>query len=226
MKPIQVYNWPSTKKLYVGKSGCGKTTLFWEHFLGERARVKFIFDHKAMEFSLRFGNRPIFDADDLMDATERGGTVCFSPAKMFPGEPVRGFEFFCEFVFAACEKIRGRKLLVVDELQKLVTTKSQPKPLLQICDIGRTFQIDCFFMASASNAIHNLVLGQVTECFAFMHGGKNSCEWETDFGFNAGEISCWDEKENPNGLKKGEYIWRNDAGETRRGGQAFSDPKK
>lgn len=209
---VQVYDWKSCKKIYLGKSGCGKTTLFWKHFMREKARLKFLFDHKAMEFSLRFKQTPIFDADGLLEATERGGVVCFSPSKMFPGEPEKGFEFFCEFVFAVSEKIKGRKLFVADELQKLVGTRSQPKPLLQICDIGRTYQIDCFFMASASNALHNLVLNQITECFAFQHGGKNSCEWENIFGFDSDEI-C--------NLQRGEYIWRSDTGETHKGGKAF-----
>lgn len=216
---VQVYHWPSCKKLYVGKSGCGKTSLFWKHLQAEKARVRFIYDHKAMEFSLRYLKRkPCFDWDEFIDATARAvegkgnSTVAFCPSELYSGEPDKGFEDFCTLIFELCGKFRGRKIIVADELQKLVGTRSQPKPLLTVCDVGRTHQMDCFFMASASNALHNLVLGQITECYAFLHGNKNSCEWETIFGYEPEELLL---------LKKGEYIWRSDTGEARKGGEAF-----
>jgi len=214
----QVYDWKAWRKLYVGKSGSGKTTLFWEHFNKEKARIKFLYDHKAMEFCLRYKCKPVFEPQGLMDRVsqvierERGGIVAFVPSKMFPGEPEAGFEFFCEFVFAISETFKGRKLIGIDEVHRLVGTASKPKPLLTICDIGRTYQMDCFFMASACNTIHNLVLHQMTEIYAFMQGTKNACDFLEEKGFNREALLS---------LKRGEYHWCDDTGQTATGGKAF-----
>jgi hypothetical protein len=217
-KSFQDYDWPECKKLYIGASGCGKTTLCWEHaFKKEKARVKFIFDHKAMEFSRRYLHTlPVFWPDEMDKLVAQGGTVCFSPSKMFPGRPDEGFDYFCEYVFEASQLFRGRKLLICDELQKLVGTSSKPDQLVNICDIGRTFQIDCFFIASASNAIHNLVLGQMTEAYCFRHGHDRACQWEVDNNFDKEELLA---------LKKGMWLWRNlyKGGDTKRGGKEIPD---
>lgn len=195
---MQNYDAPSVKKLYIGKSGTGKTTLAWQHFTETKARFKFIYDHKAMEFSRRYKIQPCFTLDDMNKILKQGqGTICFVPSKMFPGDSERGFEVFCNFVFNVSEHITGVKLLLVDELQKLVGSFSRPKPLLTICDIGRTYEIYCYFIASASNTIHNLVRGQITECYAFKHSGDT--EWEEKEGFIGNELRE---------LRKGEYQWR------------------
>lgn len=210
---VQDYSWRSTKKLYVGCSGSGKTTLFFQHASREKARVKFWYDHKAMEFSQRFGLKPLFEADELMEQTIKGGNVCFVPSRMFPGKPDEGFAFFCDFVFSVSEQFKGRKLLCADELQRLVGTNSKPDTLLTLCDVGRTYQIDCFFIASSANTIHNLVRHQITEVFAFRQGTKNAVEWLEEKGFDPEKLQT---------LKNGEWLQRNlDTGEAGSGGKAF-----
>ena len=189
MKSYQDYDWEKCQKLYAGISGTGKTSLMWRHFTQEKARVKFLFDHKEMEFSRRYimpkgGPLPAFTADELMERTEkavlenRGGIVAYSPMKEFPGRRDEAFEMFCEWLFAICATFKGRKLFGCDELQAMVDERSKPEPLLVIGDEGRTYQIDCFFITSASNAIHNRVRGQFTEAFCFFHCDKNSCVCE------------------------------------------------
>ena len=210
---FQRYDWPSYKVIYAGKSGCGKTTKCWNDFSEiENARVKVIYDHKAMEFCRRYKLQPIFSEAAFYEAVVKGGIVPFVPSQMFPGDAETGFQWLCEVMFKLCEEFPGRKLFLADELQKLVSTKAEPRALLGLCDIGQTYQIDCFFLTSASNGIHNRVLGQITECFAFQHGNDNACNWENDFGFNNEELF---------GLKKGEWLWRNDSGKTDKGGKSF-----
>lgn len=209
---MQDYDHPSFKLISIGASGTGKTSLIWDSFFKRQARFKFIYDHKAMEFSRRYKIKPCFTVEDMMRVIEQGhGMICFSPAKMFPGEPERGFEVFCNFVFNISEHISGLKLFLCDELQRLVGTNAKPKPLLTICDIGRTYQIDCYFIASAANTIHNLVKGQITQVYCFKH--KGDCEWEVSQGFSEDAIKQ---------LKKGEWCWMDiDTGETKTGGKAF-----
>jgi len=209
----QVYDWPSTKVLSIGKSGSGKTTLAWKLFLERKARFKFIYDHKAMEFSRRYGLRTCFTQDDMFKVLKQGqGTICYSPMKQFPGRAEEGFEVFCKFVFNVSEKIKGVKLLLADELQRLQGTNSRPEALMEICDIGRTFQIDCYFIASASNTIHNLVKGQITEAYCFLHGPGANCDWEKDFGFEENALFR---------LRKGLWHWRHEDGRCKIGGNAF-----
>lgn len=216
----QDYSHPAFKRLYVGASGSGKTSLFWQHFTRERARVKFLYDHKAMEFCNRYDLQPCFDAASLMNrlgaalATRNGigGIVPFVPSRMFPGDTERGFEFWCEWVFAVCETFKGRKLVGADELHLLVDTAAKPGPLLTICDVGRTYQMDCFFIASAYNAIHNRVKNQITEVFAFTAGIENAVDGLDKRGFNLDELMA---------LKRGEWRWRDDKGGFKSGGKAF-----
>jgi hypothetical protein len=184
----------------IGKSGSGKTTLIWKLFTERKARFKFIYDHKAMEFSRRYKIKPCFTLQDMMEIIKQGqGTICFVPMKMFPGQSELGFEVFCNFVFSVSEHIAGVKLLLVDELQNVVGSYARPKPLLIVCDTGRTFQIDCYFIAAASNAIHNLVRKQVTELYCFNNAGD--IVWETGTcGFDEQQIRT---------LRKGEWLHRN-----------------
>jgi GTPase SAR1 family protein len=206
---MQKYDAKSVKLLFIGKSGSGKTTLAWKLFLQRKARLKFIYDHKAMEFSLRYGIPPCFTKEEMVEAIKSGRQIiCFCPMKTFPGEPERGFEVFCKFVFNISEVVPGVILLMADELQRLVGIYARPKPLLNICDIGRTYEIECYFIASASNTIHNLVRGQITEVYCFTHSGD--CKWEVENGFDETAIRT---------IKKGVYVRRNiDTGETDTGG--------
>src|SRR4051812_816646 len=63
---MQDYDWKSHKEIHIGASGSGKTFLAWERFSQEKARFKFIFDHKAMEFSRRYGVKPCFTKDEML----------------------------------------------------------------------------------------------------------------------------------------------------------------
>lgn len=211
---VQKQDHPSVKVLITGASGTGKSTLFEKLIRRERrAKWIFLYDHKGGDLARRFGVRPCFTPDDLEAAVIRGGLVIFNPAELFPGEPERGFEFFCGWVWAVCQVIRGQKILGADELDALVDTYSKPGPLCVILDQGRTYQIDCFFICQATNAIHNQVRKQITEIFVMLQDEKNGLEWLTERGFSADEIK---------GLKHGEWLYKNkNTGQAARGGKAF-----
>jgi GTPase SAR1 family protein len=208
--PTENFDWPSCKVLYTGNSGSGKTTLLEKTVKKEKARWKFVYDHKHGEFCKRFGTTPCFDGADLDEALERGGFVVFDPIHSFKGKPEEGFSFWCKWVQAICENSKGRKLFICDELQKLMDTRNEPDDLITILDTGRVYQIDCYMITNASNGIHNRVRQQITEVYAFKQGDKNACEWLEQKGFDREKLLT---------MPKFKYVWKNlDTGETREGG--------
>jgi ABC-type dipeptide/oligopeptide/nickel transport system ATPase component len=210
---VQKQNHPSVKVAISGTSGCGKSTLFEKLLRREKPRWNFVFDHKEGDMARRFGVRPCYTADDLEMAASRGGFVIFDPAKLFPGEPERGFEFFCEWVWAVCQVLKGKKILAADELQDLVETHAKPDALCKILDQGRTFQVDCYFICQGMKSVHTRVRNQVTEIFCMIQEEKNSLEWLIERGFDGEEIK---------NLKHGEFLYKNkNTGQKSRGGQAF-----
>lgn len=210
---VQKQNHPSVKVLITAVSGAGKSTLLEKLIRREKARWIFLYDHKQGDLARRFGQRACFDADELEAAVVRGKFVIFNPAKLFPGEPEKGFDFFCRWVWAVCQVVRGKKILASDELDALVDTYSKPEALCIILDQGRTFQIDCFFICQATNSIHNQVRKQITEIFAMKQAEKNALGWLAERGFSEDEIK---------NLKHGEWIYKNaNSGQAARGGKAF-----
>lgn len=214
---IQKQDHPSIKVLIAGISGSGKSTLF-ERLIWRERRVKWIFlyDHKGGDLARRFGVKPCFTPEDLLDAVLRGGFVIFNPARHYPGKPELGFEFFSRFVWAVCQELKGKKIFGADELDALVDSRCKPDDLCIILDQGRTYQIDCYFIAHAANSIHNGVRKQITEIFAMKQGDKNGTEWLEEKGFNRADLFA---------LKNGEWIYQNtNTSTTARGGKAF-EPK-
>lgn len=204
---VQVFSHPSKKVLITGVSGTGKTTLFEKLIRKEKARWKFVFDHQG-EFSARFNKPPATDIAELCEQTSQAGYVVFDPVKfqneLLPDGTRRGlpgaFAFFCDFVFAMAETMKGRKILICDELQKLVTVTKTPDELLCILDTGRRYQLDFFGISQAPNLIHNAIRNQITEIYTFRQCDKNAVQYLADNGFDENKIR---------NLEKFGFLWRN-----------------
>ncbi len=214
---VQKSDHASVKVVIAGNSGVGKTELLLKLLKRLRAKWIFIFDHKEGDLQKKFGVRACRTIEDLEAAVARGGLVIFDFRTfndgMFLGRREEAFEFWCEWVFPVCKVIRGVKAFVADELQALIDDRSNPDALVTMLDECRTFQIDCFFCASALNEIHNRVRKQFTEIFAFRHGDKNGTAWLEEKGFDRGELLT---------LKNGLFVYKNlNTGAESKGGKAF-----
>ena len=210
---VQKQNHPSIKVAIPGVSGVGKSTLFEKLIRRENAKWIFIFDHKDGDLSRRFKAKPCYTVEELEAATARGGFVVFNPGRMYPGEPERGFAFFCEWLFPICKILPGKKIIASDELDNLL---DEHRPLCVILDQGRTFQMDCFFICQSMNGLHNQVRKQFTEIFAFRQGDANGVIWLKGKGFVEDEVL---------NLKNGEWIYKNlNTGAMQKGGSSF-EPK-
>ena len=208
---------PSIKVLISGTSGSGKSTLLEKLIRREKAKWQFIYDHKEGDFARRFNVRPCFDLDELSGRLEElwpvGGSVIFNPSKIFAGKPEAGFAEFCQFLCRIKAALPGKKMLIADELDALVDNRCEPEALTVILDQGRTFQLDCYFIAQATNGIHNQVRKQIREIFVMLQGTKNGTEWLEEKGFSKPEIDA---------LKHGQWLYKNlNTGTATRGGKAF-----
>lgn len=208
----QKFDHPAFRKAIFGISGTGKTTLFKSLLDKERARLKFIYDHQG-EFSRRFKMEPCFDLEGLSRATDKGGIVCFDPVKLFKGAFDEGFMMFCQFVEEVSGYIKGRKMLITDELQKITDTSNKPTEFLTLCDVGRRLQVDVFFIAQAPNQLHNGIQNQLTEIWTFRQANENALKHLKGVGFDPEKIK---------NLKNGEWLWRDlNTMEGKEGGSAF-----
>jgi len=217
---IQKFDHPANRRLITGVSGTGKTTLFLDQITNARARLKFVFDHQG-EFSRKLKIRACTTPEQIIQKAEAGGWILFDPLDMANETNAEGkrrgivtsFEFFAGLSFAICEQIKGRKLFICDELQKLTSTKKEPEELLAILDTGRRWQIDFYGISQSPNRIHNAIRNQLTHITTFRQSDANAVIYLAENGFEAEEIR---------NLRKGEYIWRDlDSGEIGRGGKAF-----
>lgn len=213
---VQKQDHPSIKVAVTGVSGTGKTTLWEKLIRREKAKWIFLYDHKEGDLARRFGVRPCYTEDEILAATVRGGLVIYNPSRDWPGKRDQGFLYFSELVYAMCRKLKGKKIFGTDELDALVDNRCEPDTLCEMLDEGRTFQIDCFFIAQSMNGIHNQVRKQITEIFAMRQGDENGCKYLIEKGFIEEELMS---------LKNGLWIYKNlNTGELVKGGKSF-EPK-
>lgn len=171
----------------VGTSGSGKSTFQIRVLLGTPS-VRFCFDHSG-EFMRKLGVRPCRTVAELIAAIPTRFVV-FDPHYLFPGRPVKAFEFFAKWVWSYRERIRGRMIFSSEELQNWCGTHEGhlPPGLAQIAEEGRKYEIDFCFVAQAGNLIHNRIRAQTSELICFRITEDNGLYWPSKRGFNTDEI--------------------------------------
>lgn len=213
------YSHPAFRTCHLGTSGIGKNTDFLPRLKREAQKAKwiFIFDHKR-EFSMKLKMPVCQTIAQLCHATERGGFILFDYQSLFPGDRKAGFQFFCNFIYTISESLRGRKIIVADELQQVAGPDDDCTDLITALDDGRSYQIDAMLIAQSPNGLHNLVRNQLTQLYVFRQSDENAIKHLEQNGLD---------KEAIRALLPGEFFWKNlNTGQIARGGRAFKTDSK
>lgn len=173
--------------LTCGKSGQGKSTYNLRYIIGSHHDRVFIFDHQG-EYQLRLPAQPCYDFDQLRERAKTERILVFDYSKFFEGRMEESFDQFCDEVFSMCkyhlEPQGVESLCVCDELQKIVSTADCPKPLKNIVQTGRRFNLDTALMSQQPNRLHNEVREQVTELVMFNLIDENSLKFVKKMGLD------------------------------------------
>ena len=158
--------------LVVGKGGSGKTTFALRYLVSDTdLTCRFIFDPRG-DISERLRIPPAELEPELELALE-DRFVIFDPALMFPGNHQAGLEYFCNWVNLKCQRMPGRKVLMIDEVWKYCSPNSLCLPLGVAVLDGRKFGLETMFVAQQPNRLNESILAQVTELVAFHLQGEN-----------------------------------------------------
>ena len=189
-----------TKILITGSSGSGKTTYFRRYLRGSASRYKhtFVFDQEAELWRL-MGFTPCYNEGDIEQSLSTGWTF-YDYSEMFPGDPVSGFDWFCDYAFQMSEVIGGHKIFCCDELQNVVTPYDVPYNFKVLMYTGRRRGLDAILIAQSPNLIHGSIRNMITEAVTFQHVAENAIKFHNEIGFSEDQIRA---------LRPGQYLVRN-----------------
>jgi len=166
------------KNLVVVCCGCsnsGKSTFAIRYLLNEKFTCRFIFDPSG-EYADKFQQRACSTAAELRAAVATGWVV-FDPHTVFPGDPQRAFEMFCEWSWTVSGSLRGQKILFADEVWKFCSPNKIPKPLAQIIQDGRKKGIGLIATTQRPNRLNESIIAEATELVGFQLTGENAIEY-------------------------------------------------
>lgn len=173
--------------LTCGKSGTGKSTYNLRYLIASHHDRVFIYDHQG-EYCERLHLLPVYDFHSLRERTKTERLLAFDYSKNYSGEMEQCFDLFCDEVFSMCKnhlEPQGVEcLFVCDEVQKVTTTSDCPKPLKNIVQTGRRFNLDTALMSQQPNRIHNELREQVTELVMFNLIDENSLKFVKKMGLD------------------------------------------
>lgn len=185
----------------------GKTLYANEEILTSNYRFYFVFDHEG-QFAQRNKVSSAFTREQVARDVTRRRFVVFNPSEMFVDMPA-ALNWFCSFVYQFSERVRGTKLLFVDEIQDLVNTGARDCPywLRKILVSGRNKELDFLGTSLQYNMVHNAIRGQATRTIAFATDEPLALKDLLARGFKAEQVSA---------LAPGQFIARDKRfGETR-----------
>jgi hypothetical protein len=152
--------------LVVGMTGSGKTTFALRLLLNcPNVVCRFIFDDLGRA-AARLRVKPAYTARELEQALATGWVI-FNPHRMFPGDTKAAFCFFCEWVYNACCRGPGKKLLHVDEVWQWQDGRSIPRELALCAQTGREEGIQLVLATQLPHRVNDSITGQSTELVCF-----------------------------------------------------------
>lgn len=169
-----------------GVSGTGKSTFALRYLVNAPVDCRFVFDPED-EYAQRLRLPGASDVGSLSLGLIRGW-VLFDPHKEFSGRLDDAFAFFCEWTFAMCVRLPGRKVLVVDEAWKYVTPRRHPVELEACVRSGRKRGLECLFNTQTPNLLHATIRNECSELVCFRLGDENCLAVPKEKGFDVAEI--------------------------------------
>lgn len=176
----------------VGGSGTGKTEFAKRYLVGSRHDRVFIFDHQQ-EFASRLGGIAVNTTamDSIADAGESYRVILYDPSEEFRGNYELALALWCDHVWELSRVIGeagGETLVLIDELQKLISPGNTPTEVKALVQTGRKWGLDTCFVSQQPNRMPNEVREQWTTLVAFRLKTENSRDSLDAIGFDAGFI--------------------------------------
>ena len=169
-----------SKVLVTGCSGSGKSTFATKYLANTKATLKLVFDHE-LEFAYR-SKLPVASSEKELADQVKTGIVIFDPAKMFPGKAEEALAFFLDFSLEISDKVPGRKVLFVDEIQLFVDVNRWPPELARVIQTGRRYELDLLLCSQQANELHNRLRQQLTEVVTFRQQDPRAIDWLVKVG--------------------------------------------
>lgn len=164
-----------------GQGESGKTTFALRYLLNARkVSCRFIFDPDG-EFSDRLKVRPAVTVTGLEVAVRRGWCL-FDPSEMFRGDTEAALAFFCDMALQMAGALPERKIFVVDEVWRHMSTQKIPPDLLAVVKTGRKVALQSVFITQEPRELNETILAEGTEFVSFRLQGLNSLGRLADYG--------------------------------------------
>ena len=160
-------NWAASREitLVVGQSGSGKTTFALRYLVNCQAAVRFVWDADG-QLSDRLG-LPAAETLEECALSLASGWVVFQPRRHAAEEFPRVFDAWARWVWETSGRLRGRKVLLVDEVWRYCTPSTIPGGLSECVLTGRVRELDCLFCTQHPNKLHGTLTGETTEAVSF-----------------------------------------------------------
>jgi hypothetical protein len=187
--------------LITGMSGKGKSTLTRSLIQKDRAPWKFGFDTYKKEFPRCLGWPLCIDEPGLKRAALAGRPSAFYSAPLFPGNRPEGFEFWIRWVYEVGKPIPGRKLVVIEEIEKTTAHINTPLAVAfgEMLDEGRAAQFDVWMIAQRLSTVNKNIRSTLTDICTFQHTDPDQLDWLEREKFDRAAVEQ---------LERGEYIWK------------------
>ena len=164
--------------IVLGMTGSGKTTLIIRAMLNSNVACRFVFDDENRT-APRLRLKSCFTLAEL-EAALAGRWVIFNPSRMFSFDEKldrdlmspkkRAFKWFCGWVYEACGRGPGVKIVSLPEIWRFCTPDSIPGEFAMLMQMGRELNTHMMLDTQRPEMVNPSITGAATEmiCFRLM----------------------------------------------------------